>query len=283
MTLNLDARQRAMLQEMGYTQWWPQPAAPASAPEAQPLQARSEAAAPLPPPPAPVPTSTADTAALAPARPVPMPAARPAPEPATAPAHTPAAAPITAAIATPATALPTSLAPPAFALGEPVPLFDTAKSTGADANAAGPAWLVVAELPAAASPSATLASPRAELLRNLLRAMGLAGHPRLWWVPLLRAHGDTPPEGATTLAVLARELQPGMVMLMGLPAARHLLESTEPLGQLRGRVHHVPHAGVPAVVSHDPAYLLRTPRAKADAWADACLALQQMRKPAAAQ
>ena len=78
------------------------------------------------------------------------------------------------------------------------------------------------------------------------------------------------------LAELARELQPGMVLLMGLPAARHLLQSSEPLGRLRGRVHQL-QAGVAAVVSHDPAYLLRTPRAKADAWADACLALAAVR------
>ncbi|GAB2487688.1 hypothetical protein GCM10027082_43530 [Comamonas humi] len=237
MTLNLDARQRAMLQEMGYTSWWPQPAVPA--PEAP------TAPAAIDPPPA-----------------------RPAPAPAARPAAAPEAAP-------PTTALPSNLAPPAFALGAPVPLFDTAKADGD--TSASPAWLVVAELPAAASPAATLASPRGELLRNLLRAMRLQGHPRLWWVPLLRAHGDAAPEGAATMAALARELQPGMVLLMGLPAARHLLESSEPLGQLRGQVHQLPHAGVPAVVSHDPAYLLRTPRAKADAWADACLALAAVR------
>lgn len=277
MTLNLDARQRAMLQEMGYTQWWPQPDAPqAAGSEPAPARVASEAAAAVAkaapparameiPAAAPIATPAAAPAAIAP---VPVPAAVPE-----RPAPAPVPAPTTAA----STELPTSLAPPAFALGAPVALFDAAPA-GASPDAspgAGPGWLVVAELP----PAAALASPRGELLRNLLRAMGLARHPRLWWVPLLRAPGQGdvfPPDNATTMAELARELQPGMVLLMGLPAARHLLQSSEPLGQLRGRVHRL-QAGVAAVVSHDPAYLLRTPRAKADAWADACLALAALR------
>ncbi|GAD23361.1 uracil-DNA glycosylase [Acidovorax sp. MR-S7] len=38
--------------------------------------------------------------------------------------------------------------------------------------------------------------------------------------------------------------------------------------------------GIPVVVSHDPAYLLRAPDAKAAAWADLCRALA-LARPAA--
>jgi DNA polymerase len=50
-----------------------------------------------------------------------------------------------------------------------------------------------------------------------------------------------------------------------------LLRSTEPIGQLRGRVHH--YQGVPLVVTYHPAYLLRNLPEKARAWDDLCLAL----------
>ena len=263
MTLNLDARQRAMLLEMGYTAWWPQPATP-EVPTTPAIPATREAS-PIAAEAAPTPPAVATPPAT--------PTAPPASTPASVPSLTTQSAPLPTHAPATNTELPTSLAPPAFALGAPVPLFDVAPPGASDT---APGWLVIAELP----PAAGLASPRGELLRNLLRAMGLAHTPRLWWVPLLRARdqdGPFPPDNAASLVELVRDLQPGMALLMGLPAARHLLESSAPLGQLRGHVHHLPHTGTPAVVSHDLAYLLRTPRAKADTWADACLALEAMR------
>jgi DNA polymerase len=50
-----------------------------------------------------------------------------------------------------------------------------------------------------------------------------------------------------------------------------LLNTTEPIGRLRGRVHH--YQGVPVIVSYHPAYLLRALPDKAKAWQDLCLAL----------
>jgi DNA polymerase len=73
-----------------------------------------------------------------------------------------------------------------------------------------------------------------------------------------------------------RSTEPDLVFIMGRLAAQALLESSEPLGQLRGQVHEV--WGLPAVVSYDCAALLRHPPDKAKAWDDLCLATQVARQ-----
>ena len=65
-------------------------------------------------------------------------------------------------------------------------------------------------------------------------------------------------------------LKPRMILAMGRFAVQALLRSDEPLGRLRGRVHH--YQGVPLVVTYHPAYLLRNLHDKARAWEDLCLA-----------
>jgi len=72
-------------------------------------------------------------------------------------------------------------------------------------------------------------------------------------------------------------VQPQVILALGRFAAQSLLQqslpevATLPLGKLRGQVHH--YQGVPVVVSYHPAYLLRAPEDKAKAWADLCLAM----------
>jgi uracil-DNA glycosylase len=67
-------------------------------------------------------------------------------------------------------------------------------------------------------------------------------------------------------------LQPRIILAMGRYAVQALLRSDEPIGKLRGRVHH--YQGVPLVVTYHPAYLLRSPLDKAKAWDDLCLAAE---------
>ena len=67
-------------------------------------------------------------------------------------------------------------------------------------------------------------------------------------------------------------LQPRVILAMGRFAIQSLLQSGEPVGKLRGRVHR--YRGVPLVVTYHPAYLLRNPADKARAWDDLCLAAQ---------
>lgn len=65
-------------------------------------------------------------------------------------------------------------------------------------------------------------------------------------------------------------VQPRVILAMGRFAVQSLLDSSEPIGRLRGRVHQ--WRGRPLVVTYHPAYLLRSPADKARAWADLCLA-----------
>lgn len=67
-------------------------------------------------------------------------------------------------------------------------------------------------------------------------------------------------------------LRPRIILAMGRFAVQSLLRSDEPVGRLRGRVHH--YQGVPLIVTYHPAYLLRSPEDKARAWDDLCLALE---------
>ena len=234
MPLNLDARQRAMLQEMGITLWLPG-AAPAPAPAA--------ALAP-PAPPASMPPVAAATPAAAPA-------ARPAaPPPTTAPAPTTTAAPAAEAAA--------GLA---FTLAAPRPAYPAqAAAAGAPAQ---PTWLVVVECAQEDDP---FAGETGRLLDNMLRALRLHRQPGVFIAPLLRGPAAAP----TALADTLHALRPAVVLALGLPAARTVLGCSDPLGRLRASPQSV--EGIPVVPTYAPSYLLRAPQAKAAAWADLCRA-----------
>jgi DNA polymerase len=88
-------------------------------------------------------------------------------------------------------------------------------------------------------------------------------------------HNPTAQELATCALYLARQValvQPKIILLMGRFAVQSVLQTTEPIGKLRGQVHT--YQGVPVVVTYHPAYLLRNPADKAKAWADLVLALK---------
>lgn len=282
MALNLDARQRAMLQDMGITFWGP--SAPPAALPAVTAPAPNESSAPLAnaamPPVAPAvqtvpvavatpePATTPATAASVP---------DPQPErsaPATAAVDAPPSAPQTAAVdASPAHATPVYRAPAAASapwLMAPV-VHAYAESAGTDAPDAG--WLVLLEC---ADPADPWAGDAGALLNNMLRALRLQQHPQVRIAPLTRQapdsaggnHGLEPL--APALQAALSEHRPARVLVLGLHAARAVLQRSEALGPLRAELHQL--HGVPTVVSYDPAYLLRAPHAKPGAWADLCRA-----------
>lgn len=194
MPLNLDARQRAMLQEMGITLWLPG-AAPAPA-----------AAAGYPAPSAPMPPVAAATPAAAPA-------ARPAaPPPTTAPAPTTTAAPAAEAAAG-----------MAFTLAAPRPAYPAQAATAAPAQ---PTWLVVVECAQEDDP---FAGETGRLLDNMLRALRLHRQPGVFIAPLLRG----PVAAPAALADVLHTVRPAVVLALGQPAARTVLGCSEPLGRLR--------------------------------------------------
>jgi len=91
-----------------------------------------------------------------------------------------------------------------------------------------------------------------------------------------------PDEVARCEPFLARQValvQPRLILALGRFAVQSLLKTDKPIGQLRGRVHR--YEGVPVVVSYHPAYLLRSPADKGKAWADLCLAMEQLDAPSA--
>ncbi len=267
MSLDLDARQRAMLLEMGISVWAPAPVVAPAAPQSAPPE---QALAPAEPPPA----APRMAPSHAPAAVQPPHAAAPiaAPRPAAAP---PALAPAQAAPAS----MQAAAAGPGLVWHAPVAAYPQADPAATPA-ALGAGWLVVVE---SATPGQPLQGDAGKLLDNMLRAMQLHRHPRTWIATLGR--GGAAAEGAAAepadgMAQALEQLRPSMVLVLGLGAARAVLGSREPLGRLRAGVQSLTGPGgmhVPAIVSYDPAYLLRAPDAKAAAWADLCRALALVR------
>lgn len=154
-------------------------------------------------------------------------------------------------------------------------------------------WLVLGEPPDEAEERAgtPFAEQAGQLLDNMLKALGVsrtAGgtDPRqsayVSNVVKCRPAVVRNPEPAELAACenyLRREValvQPKIILAMGRFAAQSLLRESLPdvagipLGKLRGQVYR--YQGIPVVVSYHPAYLLRTQQDKARAWADLCLA-----------
>jgi uracil-DNA glycosylase family 4 len=259
MSLSLDKRQRAMLREMGVRVW--QPLSPAL-PAVPVLPVLSEAAHAAP---AGVVIAIDSVAGHARIQGVSA-------------TFEGQKKPKTAAEAAPArSAQPESqnLAGTAAAcrIGEAVSLYAGVADARTDS---GPRWLVLLETPA----SALLADAfnpfdgdAGKLLDNMLRAAGLHKAGAAMLAPLVRqAAGDS---AAAHLAGPLTELfalaRPDVVLVMGRLVSQALLQSSEPFGKLRGRVHAL--NGMQAVVTHDAAYLLRNQLDKAKAWEDLCLAI----------
>jgi DNA polymerase len=147
-------------------------------------------------------------------------------------------------------------------------------------------WLVIGEAPSEEDDQAgePFVGQAGQLLDNMLKAVGLsrkaqgAGGVYITNVTKCRTAGTqnpSPQELATCSPYLARQvalLQPKIIFAMGRFAVQSVLQSSEPLGKLRGQLHS--YQGVPVVVSYTPAYLLRNPADKAKAWADLVLALK---------
>jgi DNA polymerase len=61
-------------------------------------------------------------------------------------------------------------------------------------------------------------------------------------------------------------IRPAVICALGATAVRRLLADERPLGALRGRTWDF--RGVPVIATYHPAYLLRNPPAKVQAWQD---------------
>ncbi|WP_337174734.1 uracil-DNA glycosylase family protein [Paludisphaera sp.] len=86
-----------------------------------------------------------------------------------------------------------------------------------------------------------------------------------------------PAEVANCVGYLDRQIEivrPEFICLLGKVAAGTLLNTALSMGRLRGRWHRV--HGIPTVATYHPAYLLRTPAAKKEAWEDLQMLMRAM-------
>ena len=314
--LALDARQRAMLAEMGVRVWSPAPAATPALPAAAddvPAAARTPA---VPSTAAPTVTSTVAPTV---ARPPNAPGAPPATL-ASAAAATDAAAPVAGAqVARAPAAAPTpsvvaqmdwAALQASVAQCSACGLCSGRRHTVFGIGDHGARWMVVGEAPGEQEDARgePFVGPAGQLLDAMLAAIGLsrqagtdatqsiasesaptratggfdAKKPGLQPVYIANVLKCRPPgnrnpqpdEIAQCEPYLRRQvalLRPRLILAMGRFAVQTLLQTGEPIGRLRGRVHR--YAGVPVIVTYHPAYLLRNLVDKARAWDDLVLAL----------
>ncbi len=256
----LDARQRAMLAEMGVRVWAPKPA-PAKGTVLVAQAPAPTAASPATPAPRPSPVATPASVSTPPAQPRP--------------------------------------ASPVATLDWPA-LRDTVASCQACGLCRGRTntvfgvgdehtdWMVVGEAPGENEDlqGEPFVGAAGHLLDNMLKAVGRSrtgqGAQGAYIANVLKCRppanrNPQPDEVAQCEPYLARQValvKPKVIVAMGRFAVQALLKTNEPIGRLRGQVHHF--EGVPVIVTYHPAYLLRTPTDKGKAWADLCLAMAQL-------
>lgn len=120
-----------------------------------------------------------------------------------------------------------------------------------------------------------------QLLNNMIAAMGLKrDEVYIANVVKCRPPGNrTPePEEANTCApFLFRQIdvvRPEVIVALGATASTYLLGQRQTLAALRGRVHSV--RGSKLIVTYHPAFLLRDPRQKKEAWTDLQIAMCEL-------
>ncbi|RMF65593.1 MAG: uracil-DNA glycosylase [Calditrichaeota bacterium] len=118
-----------------------------------------------------------------------------------------------------------------------------------------------------------------QLLNKILQAIGFR-RDEVYIANIIKCRppGNRDPEPdeiAACLPYLKQQIelvQPRLILALGRIAAQSLLQTSSPLGKLRGEVHDL--GGVKVVVTYHPAALLRNPQWKRNTWED----VKQLRK-----
>ena len=120
-----------------------------------------------------------------------------------------------------------------------------------------------------------------QLLNNMITAMGLKREEvYIANVVKCRPPGNRTPEpeeANTCTPFLFRQIdvvRPEVIVALGATAATYLLGQRQPLAGLRGRVHSFRETKL--IVTYHPAFLLRDPRQKKEAWADLQIAMREL-------
>jgi len=149
-------------------------------------------------------------------------------------------------------------------------------------------WMIIGEAPGAEEDrrGEPFVGRAGKLLDEMLLAIG-QGRESVFIANILKCR---PPnnrdpaadEAASCRPYLERQIElvrPRIILAVGRIAAQQLLQSDEPVGRLRGKVHQLD--ATPVVVTYHPAYLLRSPSQKRKSWDDLCLAAGVMAGAAA--
>jgi uracil-DNA glycosylase family 4 len=120
-----------------------------------------------------------------------------------------------------------------------------------------------------------------QLLNNMITAMGLKRQEvYIANIVKCRPPGNRVPEPveANTCTPFLFEqigiVRPEIIVALGSTAATYLMGGKASLSSLRGRVHAA--LGTKLIVTYHPAYLLRDPRQKKEAWADLQIAMREL-------
>lgn len=142
-------------------------------------------------------------------------------------------------------------------------------------------WMIVGEAPGAEEDKQgePFVGRAGKLLNAMLKATGYERR-EVFIANVLKCrppgNRDPKPEEARNCgAYLRRQVElvsPRLILVVGRIAAQNLLNTDQPLGKLRGRVHRYADTDIPVIVTYHPAYLLRSPADKAKAWQDLKLA-----------
>jgi uracil-DNA glycosylase len=120
-----------------------------------------------------------------------------------------------------------------------------------------------------------------QLLNNMIAAMGLKRE-ECYIANIVKCRPPSnrtpePDEANTCSPFLFRQIdvvRPQVLVALGATAATYLLGARQPLAGLRGRVHA--YRGMSLIVTYHPAFLLRDPRQKKEAWADLQIAMKEL-------
>ncbi len=81
-------------------------------------------------------------------------------------------------------------------------------------------------------------------------------------------HKDETQACATFLNAQIQHIKPKLILALGRTTAQNLLNVKTPIEQLRGNTYQYGKSQIPLIVSYHPAYLLRNPNKKSNAWDD---------------
>ncbi len=132
--------------------------------------------------------------------------------------------------------------------------------------------------------------PAGQLLTRMIAAMGLSREEVfICNVLKCRPPGNRDPLADEILSCspYLREqlsvIQPELIIALGAPAAKTLLNTAQSIGKLRGQFHEFYLSGVtgdgpsiPVLPTYHPAYLLRSPEEKGKSWADLQMAMARL-------